>query len=73
MRLVNGNCWSLLALLGDSRVKPELLLDVSTVVVLLVVVRFDHVNAAKGRVPPVVVFGEVTVFDNWKAFTCVGE
>ena len=68
---MNGNC-SLLALLGDSRVKPVLLLDVSTVV-LLVLVRLDHVKAAKGRVPPVVVFGDVTVFDNWKAFTCVGE
>lgn len=73
VRLVNGNCCSLLVLLGDSRVKPVLLLDVSTVVVLLVVVRLDHVKAAKGSVPPVVVFGEVTVFDNWKAFTCVGE
>ena len=65
---MNGNCCSLLALLGDSRVKPVLLLEVSTVLVL-VVVRLDHVNAANGRVPLVVVLGEVTVLDNWKAFT----
>ena len=72
VRLVNGNC-SLLALLGDNRVKPLLFVDVSTLVVLLVVVRFDQVKAANGRVLPVEVLGEVTVFVSWKAFTCVGE